>query len=309
MTADKITSLPMYSVVIPLFNRADVITETVKSVLSQSVKDFEIVIVDDGSKDNPKHIIDRIEDSRIRYILQENKGGSAARNTGIDHATGKYIAFLDSDDLWLPFHLEQALPILETMENTCAYSQVIVERGGGVSFIKPPRTLRENEPVSEYLLCDRGFFQTSSLIIPAELARKVRFDETINYGQDTDFSIRIAFTGGKFCQMPHPSVIWKDHTQAGRISNRIDPEIRIKWLNKISPMITPKAYLGCAGWSVARGYARSGKWARALGLLARAILSGCYRPKMAVVVFLQVLLPMGAYRTFSDFVAKFGIKP
>jgi glycosyltransferase involved in cell wall biosynthesis len=92
---------PFYSVVIPLFNRANTITAVIQSVLKQSCQDFEIILVDDGSTDNPKPVIDKIADPRIKYFYQENAGGSKARNTGMQAAKGHYIAFLDSDDFFL----------------------------------------------------------------------------------------------------------------------------------------------------------------------------------------------------------------
>jgi GT2 family glycosyltransferase len=77
------TNIPFFSVVIPLYNRADVVTDTIRSVLAQDWNDFEIVVVDDGSHDNPGPVIEAIGDPRLRYIRQDNAGGGAARNRGI----------------------------------------------------------------------------------------------------------------------------------------------------------------------------------------------------------------------------------
>ena len=96
------TGAPFFSVVIPVYNRADVFAMALQSVLDQTEQDFEIIVVDDGSTDDPKSAIDRYSDSRIRFLRQENKGGGAARNAGIDLARGRFIAFLDSDDWFLP---------------------------------------------------------------------------------------------------------------------------------------------------------------------------------------------------------------
>jgi len=100
------------SVIVPTYNRADIISETIGSVLNQTYQNFEIIVVDDGSIDNTREIIVNINDPRIKYIYQENAGPSAARNNGIKNAQGEYVAFLDSDDIWLPEKLEKQVNII-----------------------------------------------------------------------------------------------------------------------------------------------------------------------------------------------------
>lgn len=96
----------MISVVIPLYNKAHTIVNTLQTVFNQTYQNFEVVIVDDGSTDNGVQLIqERFDDSRIRIITQENAGVSVARNRGIDEAKGEWIAFLDADDEWLPEYL------------------------------------------------------------------------------------------------------------------------------------------------------------------------------------------------------------
>lgn len=96
-----------YSIVIPLYNKAPYISQTINSVLSQSVQDFEIIVVDDGSTDGGASIVRSISDPRIRLIQQENAGVSKARNRGIQAARAEYVAFLDADDEWCPGFLEK----------------------------------------------------------------------------------------------------------------------------------------------------------------------------------------------------------
>lgn len=106
------------SVIIPAYNRANLIGETIQSVLDQTFTDFEIIVVDDGSTDNTREVIDSFKDPRISYKYQENRGVAAARNTGIRFSGGEYIAFLDSDDLWLPQNLELKVKLLDACPDT-----------------------------------------------------------------------------------------------------------------------------------------------------------------------------------------------
>jgi len=96
-------SKPLVSVIIPTYNRADLIGHTIKSALNQSWQNLEIIVVDDASTDDTRTVVQAIPDPRIRYIgLEKNSGPSTARNTGVEQARGHFISFLDSDDEWRP---------------------------------------------------------------------------------------------------------------------------------------------------------------------------------------------------------------
>lgn len=100
-------SNPLFSIVIPLFNKESTIRMTVDSCLTQTFSDFEVVIVDDGSTDRSLSIVENINDCRIRIIEQSNAGVSSARNRGVKHSRGKWVVFLDADDILLPIALEE----------------------------------------------------------------------------------------------------------------------------------------------------------------------------------------------------------
>lgn len=108
-----VSAHPTVSVVIPLYNAQDVIRETIHTVLNQTWKDYEIVVVDDGSHDGSGHIIKEFGE-RIRYVRQENGGVAKARNRGIAESKGQYIALLDHDDLWDPAKIEKQIAVLDT---------------------------------------------------------------------------------------------------------------------------------------------------------------------------------------------------
>jgi len=104
---------PFFSVIIPTFNRKDFLKIAIESVLEQTCRDFELIIVDDGSTDGTETILDNYEDQKIKYLLQENKGVSSARNRGLEESKGRFIAFLDSDDKWVDEKLETTIEYID----------------------------------------------------------------------------------------------------------------------------------------------------------------------------------------------------
>ncbi|WP_413989291.1 glycosyltransferase family 2 protein [Labrys okinawensis] len=294
---------PEFSVVIPTYNRAGVIRHTLDSVLAQTFDDFEVVVIDDGSKDDLASVIATFEDPRIRYVWQENGGGGAARNRGIDEARGRYVAFLDSDDVFLPDHLSVMHQLLGGRGDVVAYAQVIVDRQSGKTFLKPPRAIGEKEDMAEYLCCSRGFVQTSTLVVPTPLARRVRYRDRMPFGQDTDFAIRLAREGCRFVMAPQPGAIWNDAFDPRRVSAARKGAQLLPWIEEMKPIISTKAYHGYRGWHIAKGVAKTSK-TRALMLYLTALMHFCYTPLLAGVVFFQIFVPDGLYRRFSDVVVQ-----
>src|ERR1700737_4457090 len=106
--------MPKVSVIIPTYNRAELLRSAIISVLTQIFQDFEVIVVDDASRDNTQNVVHSFNDRRIRYIRNGmNKGDAVARNVGITNSSCEYIAFLDDDDEWLPEKLEKQINLLE----------------------------------------------------------------------------------------------------------------------------------------------------------------------------------------------------
>lgn len=290
---------PFFSVVIPVYDRARTIGTALKSVLSQTEQDFEIIVVDDGSHDDPESVVRAFSDPRLLFVRQENGGGGAARNRGIDLARGRFVAFLDSDDTFLPHHLTAMRHLLADTDDVAGYAPIVVDRGNRVSFVKPPYALADGEHVATYLLCKRGFVPTITLVVPRELAARVRYNASLPCSQDTDFAIRLFLAGCRFLMAPRPAAIWRDEgvesrVSAGRKTARLTP-----WIENLRSQIPARAYHGARGWMIAKGIAMSDAPA-ALKLWLAAVLRGCYRPKLAAIVFLQIFLSDRAYRKFAD---------
>ena len=215
------------SVVIPVYNRASALGATLQSVQKQTFTEFEVLVVDDGSDDDPAGVAASLSDPRFRVIHQANSGAGAARNLGIDAARGRYVAFLDSDDMFLPHHLCDAMAALKTGRYAAVYSQVIMDRGDETWIIKPPRGLGENENVASYLMCDGGFIPSSTLVVEAGLARRIRYHERIRFGQDTDFALRLSLAGAAIHMLGSPG--------ARKVSRKLEPYVcaraRTPWLS------------------------------------------------------------------------------
>jgi len=110
------------SVIVPLFNKASYVNRCINSILTQTLPPTEIIVVDDGSTDDGAAIVGKYDDRRIRLIMQENAGPGAARNRGLREATGRYVAFLDADDEWMPAYLERGVTALERQQEVAAVS-------------------------------------------------------------------------------------------------------------------------------------------------------------------------------------------
>ncbi len=186
--------MPKVSVIIPAYNMARYTVEAIKSVLNQTFKDYEIVVVDDGSTDNTKELLQPyIESHQITYIYKENGGACSARNVGIRVSRGEYIAFLDCDDLWLPKKLEISIDLLDSHpEIGFVYSRAIIidKKGDNLWFSKERCYSGEN--ALEKLIF-RNFIRSSSPVVRKECFKKVGlFDETIFHPADRDMWLRIS---------------------------------------------------------------------------------------------------------------------
>lgn len=290
---------PLFSVIIPTYQRRDAVLSAVLSALTQSIATIEVIVVVDGSTDGTELALEEVNDPRLSIIVQQNRGASAARNAGVDHARGRYIAFLDCDDRFLPHHLADLLPLLEENENVVAYGQVLADRGGGRNFLKPPRAIQRDEPVDRYLMCDRGFIQTSSVALSRALAEKVRYREDVRFGDDTDFALRLSLAGARFSMASRPGTIWADREAENRLSQVRGNVGSLAWLADLRPYISPRAFSGYMGWHAAKSIWPTRRL-KAIGYYLTALLHGAYGPRLAGAVLMQIILPDSVYRHLCD---------
>jgi glycosyltransferase involved in cell wall biosynthesis len=202
---------PLISVVIPTYNRAQKTIAAIESVLAQTYPHREIIVIDDGSTDGSGEAIQRFLSQRtngndqtqqIHYFNQPNQGPSAARNTGIEKARGEYIAFLDSDDVWLPEKLEWQMRAIEQFKNDCGAcftdAKLVNNSGADMTIFRSHGRHYEQtmgiEPDAVRLLA-RSFcgYWMSSLLARTDLVKQIGgFDPVIFYCDDRDFYFRLS---------------------------------------------------------------------------------------------------------------------
>lgn len=190
--------MPKISVIIPLFNKGFIISETLQSVLTQTFTDFEIVIVNDGSTDNGIEIVSQFSDERIRLFQQQNKGAAAARNLGIEKASGKFIAFLDADDYWFPNHLEELVNLLDRFPNCgsyCSRYQIKYTKKTVINPVFKGITNDYNGIITNYFASNHPYKINITLnqMIPKKVLLEMGcFTEGITNGQDLELWTKIA---------------------------------------------------------------------------------------------------------------------
>lgn len=183
--------IPLVSIIIPTFNRVDLLKETLISVLEQSFNDYEVIIADDGSSDSTYDLVKSFNDDRIVFLQLPHSGiPSVPRNRAIEIARGKYIAFLDSDDLWLPYKLESSLELLK--------------RNSDVALVCSNEYLYNGEKTTELLqknishdkiilfndLIEGNIISSSTVVVHKEVLEEVgKFDESINFRAVEDYHL------------------------------------------------------------------------------------------------------------------------
>jgi len=195
-----ILGAPRVSVILPCYNGARWISQAIKSVLAQTYKDFELLVIDDGSTDNSREIVSSyLHDGRVRYIYQENRGFSGAINRGIKESKGDFIGFIGQDDLWLPYKLELQMRYFSKHRNVDLVhsSYFVIDSEGrviGIRNVGIPNVSSKRELIEELFL--RNFIGFETVLVKKRCFDEVGFfDERMVGFSDHDMWIRIA---GKF---------------------------------------------------------------------------------------------------------------
>jgi len=212
---------PLVSVIIPAYNVSTYIYDTLASVLGQTLTDFEVILVNDGSPDT-EELEQAIQPfrSRIVYLTQENKGPGAARNLGILHARGQYLAFLDGDDIWLPGYLDAQMRMFEERPSLeMVYSDARVFGDTPFSGKTYMEICPSNGPVNfESLVSERCQVITSCTVVHQRIFAKCGlFDVELHGTEDFHMWIRVAHGGAKIAY--HRAVLGRYRIRSGSLSS------------------------------------------------------------------------------------------
>ncbi|MDQ7834260.1 MAG: glycosyltransferase [Humidesulfovibrio sp.] len=205
------------SIIIATHNRADLLPHTLETVLGQTYTDIEVIVSDDGSTDNTREIVAALTDPRLRYIRNDWSGLPAiTRNRGIRHATGSHLAFVDSDDLWLPDKLERQIAFMRSQQRPWCFTHCDYFYTAGEVVVRPiPEALATGGYSPDTLLCG-NFISSPTVLMRRELVEQAGlFNESpkVRFAEDWEYWLRLsAIMPGGF--IPEPLARYRLHQDA-----------------------------------------------------------------------------------------------
>lgn len=259
--------MPRVSVILPTYNRRELVVEAIESVRAQTFRDFELLVVDDGSTDGTaEHLQERYADEPwLRLVRQDNRGPSKARNRGIELAEGELVGFLDSDDLYLPRNLEAQVAALDARPDMamvlCDARWEGRERDAPTVFAE-----RHRQPATSLEAMFRGAWGLPScMLLHREPAARLRFDPAYAFGEDTDFLFRFFRAGYAGFEHPEVLVVYRPHATADRPAR--DDETQVTLIRVLETYLADSPFPDHTRFEISRlkaqQLARHGRWKEA----------------------------------------------
>jgi teichuronic acid biosynthesis glycosyltransferase TuaG len=214
---------PLISVIVPVYNGAEYVAAAVESALAQTVRELEVVIVDDGSTDTTPAIAAELaaRDSRVVVVRQANRGLAGARNTALRHARGSYVGFLDADDLWLPQKLERQVPYLRPGAIVYGDAQLVDDAGEALGRLSKHLDIE----VADFdVLLSHNVIPVVTAVVDRTLLVDP-FAEELRSAEDWHLWLRLAAAGHTFTYIPEPLAVYR--IRAGALSS--DPAWMARW--------------------------------------------------------------------------------
>jgi glycosyltransferase involved in cell wall biosynthesis len=206
--------MPLVSVIVPVYNGENTIRETLESVFIQTVQDFEIIVINDGSQDATLEILSSIQDLRLKVFSYPNAGQAASRNRGFANSSGEFIAFLDADDLWTPNKLEAQLKALQDNPHVAvaySWSDFVDENG---KFLRGgSRSTLSGDVYAKLVLTDFLDNGSNPLIRRQALLEVGGFDESLSPAEDWDMWLRLA-ARYHFVVVPLPQILYRQSSKS-----------------------------------------------------------------------------------------------
>jgi glycosyltransferase involved in cell wall biosynthesis len=276
---------PLVSVVIPTRNRAHVVATAVRSALCQSLEAMEVIVVIDGPDERTAEVLAEIDDPRLRVrTLPQHAGASGARNAGVSEARGRWIAFLDDDDEWLPGKLAiQHETAQRSRHRHPIVACRVIARTEATDFVWPRRLPDAGEPISEYLFCRRtpffgeGLVPTNTVFTSRELLSTVPFESGLRDHEDLDWLLRVSGLEGvgvEFVPSEEPLTVWRLDRELSRMSTSSDWRYSLAWIQSKKDLVTPRAYAAYLLTWLGAVAARANDWKAFLTLLREAFRRG-----------------------------------
>ena len=299
--------MPLVSVVIPTLNRPKLLLRAIDSVTRQTYQQIEIIVVVDRPEEDTLSAVRSVDDPRIRIVVnQHSLTAAGARNTGTEHATGEWVAFLDDDDEWLAEKLERQLAFAADRPPalvTCL-SRIVTPTS---THIRPKVIYDNSTPIDEYLFDRRslfggsGFMQTSSYLLPRSVFDKVRFDEESPH-DDWGFLVRLSKQKGiRIETVPEVLVALYFEEQRPSLTSRTSSwAVSLRWLDSLRPVVTRRAYSGFCLGVVGSRAAGEAAYAAFPELLYRAFRNGSPRLSHVLPFLAHWLTPHGLRRRLRD---------
>lgn len=289
------SALKTVSVVIPAYNSRDTVRDAVATARAQTLRPTQIIVVDDASKDDTLQQLEAIAGPDLLVVKSPvNGGGGAARNRGIDNATGDVVAFLDADDLWAPNKLASQMALLRAQaRKSFVFTAVEHTNEYGEKHVLLKREPFPEESVGDYMLKSGNIMQTSTLLVPRQLLAHCRFNEKLRRFQDLDFVLTLGNAGAAAVFCRQPLVEWRNVGNPKRVSSNPDPAIMRTFLSQ-HPQLTLSQKLGLEIRSVGPTPGALGalRWSWRLAL---SVFSGALAVPNAVSLLLKHSLGLRYY--------------
>ncbi len=277
--------MKIVSVIIPTYNRAHCIERALKSVQKQTFTDMEILVCDDASTDSTRDIVRayQVNDSRIRLLCHsENQGAGAARNLGLEVARGEYIAFLDSDDEWLPEKLEKQVTLMESLTNDwgICHTGAYIRKNYNRALLFKPREDYNGDVFHLYVLGKLRFLTPTLIVRKICFENTGIFDEKLLRGQDVELLFRVLMLY-KLAVIPNPLTIVNlqtDKLSSSTFTDQLESS-RLSILEKHEKVVqqrlghkTARYFRARSFWLIADGKFRSCNYLRGMNYLLRSII-------------------------------------